>query len=139
MNANDEYSPKLNKVELEFLDFYVREAIDVEKIALYKTGTRVFYEERFYAMVLEMKACVLHEPQDEYVISWPENWWEHFKDRWFPKWAKKKWPIKREAHRIKISLLYPKFKISLPDEYKNPRVDIQKCWDSSLDPLGSSK
>jgi len=103
----------VNKVDLKLLDFYVREVIDEEEIALYKESKH------------------LSEPQDEYIISWPKNWWEHFKDRWFPKWAKKKWPIRKEAHKIKISILYPKFKISLPDEETTCRVSIYKCWDDA--------
>jgi hypothetical protein len=27
-------------------------------------------------------------------VQYPETWWEHFKQRWLPKWALKRWPVK---------------------------------------------
>lgn len=29
-------------------------------------------------------------------VSWPKDWWEHFKLRWFPFWALARWPVKFE-------------------------------------------
>lgn len=41
-------------------------------------------------------------------IAYPSDWWQHFKERWFPTWAKKKWPVKRETTTVGISAVYPK-------------------------------
>jgi hypothetical protein len=27
------------------------------------------------------------------VLEVPANWWEHLKERWFPQWALKRWPV----------------------------------------------
>ena len=32
--------------------------------------------------------------QETPIIHFPRDWWQHFKLRWFPKWAQKKTPIK---------------------------------------------
>lgn len=29
------------------------------------------------------------------VETWPATWWDAFKDRWFPAWAKRRWPVER--------------------------------------------
>lgn len=29
----------------------------------------------------------------------PADWWEAFKDRWFPKWALKRWPVEWEVRK----------------------------------------
>lgn len=34
--------------------------------------------------------------QEEPIEEIPADWWQHFKLRWFPKWAKKKWPVRYE-------------------------------------------
>lgn len=31
--------------------------------------------------------------QEEDVAHYPSNWKQAFKERWFPAWAKKKWPV----------------------------------------------
>ncbi len=28
--------------------------------------------------------------------QWPADWWQHFKQRWFPCWAKARWPVQME-------------------------------------------
>jgi len=28
---------------------------------------------------------------------WPKDWWQAFKDRWFPAWALKRWPVQWET------------------------------------------
>jgi hypothetical protein len=33
------------------------------------------------------------------VDKWPATWWDAFKDRWFPAWAKRRWPV--EWRRLK--------------------------------------
>lgn len=32
--------------------------------------------------------------------EWPEDWWEAFRERWFPAWWLKRWPVK--CHRIAL-------------------------------------
>ena len=31
--------------------------------------------------------------REQRILRVPANWWEHFKQRWFPKWALKRWPV----------------------------------------------
>lgn len=33
--------------------------------------------------------------------KYPADWWQAFKERWFPKWAKRKWPVRYS--RIDVS------------------------------------
>ncbi len=46
-------------------------------------------------VVVELESY-LHGIEDVPILikkQWPKTWWEHFKERWFPKWALKKWPV----------------------------------------------
>lgn len=29
----------------------------------------------------------------ELEVEVPADWWQHFKERWFPAWARKRWPV----------------------------------------------
>lgn len=43
---------------------------------------------------------------------YPASWWQHLKERWFPRWAKRRWPVQYETIRIDAKAVYPK--ISMP-------------------------
>lgn len=33
--------------------------------------------------------------------AWPENWWEAFKERWFPGWLLRRYPVKMKSINIR--------------------------------------
>ena len=45
---------------------------------------------------------VLHD-----VISYPANWKEAFKERWYPAWAKDKWPVRYATKTFDVRELVP--------------------------------
>lgn len=50
-------------------------------------------------LISSVRVFVLtNEVQEEVLkhVYVPLNWWEHFKDRWFPLWAKGRWPVVRK-------------------------------------------
>lgn len=54
-------------------------------------------------MVFEIYAYVTGKVIDKIHVDveYPSDWWEAFKDRWFPEWMLRKWPVKMT--RIKIN------------------------------------
>lgn len=38
-------------------------------------------------------------PGERIVIhrQWPRTWWDAFKERWFPAWAKDRWPVEYDS------------------------------------------
>jgi len=44
------------------------------------------------------------------VITYPKDWWEAFKERWFPRFILKKHPVKYKVFKISAKALYPEFK-----------------------------
>lgn len=50
----------------------------------------------FNEMIFALKTYVLGLADERIRIykEWPENWWEAFKDRWFPTWLKNKYPVR---------------------------------------------
>lgn len=43
-------------------------------------------------------------------IVYPENWWEAFKERWFPEFLKNKYPVQYTTHHIEFDVFYPDFR-----------------------------
>lgn len=41
------------------------------------------------------------------IVRWPADWWQAIKDRFFPAWAKRKWPIVYEVRRFEAARLLP--------------------------------
>lgn len=40
-------------------------------------------------------------------IKYPQDWWQSFKERWFPDWALSRWPVRYKVHEIKAEALFP--------------------------------
>jgi len=45
-------------------------------------------------------------------FEWPATWWDALKARWFPGWAKRRWPVRLERHSVEVQALYPQ--VSVP-------------------------
>lgn len=68
---------------------------------------------------------IQHEEQSTEVVcefSAPADWWQHFKQRWFPAWALRRWPValkketqrKSVTHKFECRALFPDFKYEAP-------------------------
>lgn len=47
-------------------------------------------------------------------ISYPRDWWESFKERWFPDWVLSKWPVVYTKVIIDVRAIYPNFRPAMP-------------------------
>jgi hypothetical protein len=66
--------------------------------------------------VVKMKALLWGELAKREEATYPADWWQAFKDRWFPAWAKRRWPVGYVTVVLDARILYPELKISLPDQ-----------------------
>ena len=67
-------------------------------------------------IVFQIKNYFWGEKSPELIIEYPLNWWQAFKQRWFPQWALKRWPVILKVHHLNVLTIYPDLKISLPKE-----------------------
>ena len=70
----------------------------------------------FESYAVEIRGYVWSEPVQYKEIKYPADWWQAFKARWFPDWAKMRWPVEYMVHVIDIKAVYPEFRPSVPDE-----------------------
>lgn len=69
-----------------------------------------FYEDYVSdCLVMEIQRFYACERTDVQTISYPDNWWEAFKERWFPKKWLDRNPVKYKTHHISFDILYPDF------------------------------
>lgn len=49
---------------------------------------------------------MLRKSLDIIRIEYPATWWDAVKDRWYPAWAKKRWPVNYTIHKLDIGAIY---------------------------------
>ena len=65
------------------------------------------------SIVFQVKVGILGREIERVECRWPADWREAFKQRWFPEWALKRWPVREEIRRLVARELYPK--VAMPD------------------------
>ena len=56
------------------------------------------------------------------VVRYPADWWQAFKNHWFPTWALQRWPVEYHTERLEAWEVYPK--LSVPGY--EPKIIIRK-------------
>jgi len=67
------------------------------------------YESRdlFDNLIHELRVTLAGEVQKPIVIESPEDWWQHFKQRFFKwKWLQRKYPVKLKRTTVDVKMLY---------------------------------
>jgi hypothetical protein len=97
---------------MDHLEFREHKDMVLEKIQFYsKTycsllpdiNTNVYFDETAKSMVLNLRAIILGRELGE--VRLPANWWEAFKERFFPEFLRKYFPVKYRV--ITYKSLYP--------------------------------
>lgn len=102
-------------VQLELRHFYAQTRIS-ELVAVENIHIEQVIHQSVGDLVLQLRACVAGERISE--INYPSDWWQAFKQRWFPVWAQKRWPVKWD--RYQIDLHYP----HVPIAGGRPRIAV---------------
>jgi hypothetical protein len=117
---------QFNEVKLERFKFAIQQVFDEQ--ALFGEPPRIDIQEhtRFMAdqaiMTIRQNIWGLEVQRQE--CKWPADWWQAFKERWYPEWAKKRWPVRYEQYVITARELYPQ--VSLPPDRYNAVIAIDK-------------
>jgi hypothetical protein len=87
---------------------------------------------RVGAVILQFRARVAGERLKREEVRYPADWWQAFKDRWFPMWAKRRWPVRHSVVVLEARGLYPM--MALPDR---PDAHIDVLVDRQPDTWGA--
>jgi len=66
----------------------------------------------------------------ESTVTYPADWWQAFKDRWFPGWALKRWPVKFRTFDMTAYQTYPEIKIPSPAGPIVYHVAERESWEN---------
>ncbi len=67
--------------------------------------------ERF---LIKLRALVTAEQIEDTEIAYPADWWQAVKQRFAPRWALRRWPVRMERYSFEAHRLYPR--VSWPSE-----------------------
>jgi len=116
---------RIKLVVLQYITQELAEQFAIEPKAEIHTATDWMGQEIVLRVVQEVYGNELERIEAVY----PADWWEAFKERWLPAWAKKRWPVKHKKVQLVAQELYPK--LSAP-QY-NPVLHLHKYtpgeWD----------
>jgi hypothetical protein len=105
--------PNYTQVALERIEFCVRAAISHHLLADCHGSNHLdmTIDHATGDLVVTLTAGVWGETSDatEREYSWPANWKEAFKDRWFKGWMRKCWPTQHTEKHFTVKALYPGF------------------------------
>lgn len=91
--------------EWSWRHFYTNVCIDKKYLLNHKL--QVVLPHSMESAVLQITTMVAGERVKE--IAYPLDWWQAFKERWFPKIILKRWPVR--YHRWKVDFLYPELEV----------------------------
>jgi len=126
MNRWDEFIeppelPKFDEVTLERFDAVARTVFANETlVSLGNLELRHFIDERICGLVYELRAHLASEKLSRIDVKYPKDWWQAFKEHWFPKWLLKRYPVQYHEEHYDVRAFYPK--VSLPQEQHYVRI-----------------
>ncbi len=113
MNLEDE-------IQVEFIRF----GINVQLSDIEIESSRLGATEQMIARVRFTLASREMWIEPQWIAKHPASWWDAFKERWFPDWLQRHFPLSytRIYHDVKHYHLYPK--MAIPESRSDPLI----CW-----------
>lgn len=125
--SSEEVLPSLKEYEIQEIVLNIERMGALRKIPLrYVDVDRVEFscsiERCMGEMVLSIDHYVATQQLERIEVKYPADWWQHLKQRWYPIWAIKRWPVKYTCQQMEAKALYPKIALPNKDPYVVMRV-----------------
>lgn len=102
-------SLSIERIRLEARRFLCEQRIDINELGPIKL--RMIEEEIGRRFVVQLQQAVASRKYDVKTVRFPADWRQAFKERWFPKWALKRWPVKYQEVTMEANAYYPDIQI----------------------------
>ena len=83
----------MTEVTLDVTQLAVEASIPIKSLRLSEQ-----HNAQYRAKTFQMMLSALTKPYES--ISYPADWWQSFKLRWLPRWAKDRWPVRMEMQQF---------------------------------------
>jgi hypothetical protein len=119
-----EYGPDIRTLEFSRLGFATN--YELADVVLARGELSTFRDE-MRAITIARFISFLYARTVE---RWPATWWDAFKERWFPAWAKKRWPVEWTTLKQLVPTL------EAPTGHQTLYVAVGGAYDQRLYPHG---
>lgn len=78
----------------------------------------------FYGRGIAMRVVAFHYGDEQQVVEvrYPADWWQHVKQRFAPRWALRRWPVRLAVQKVEARVIYPNLRVTMPNEQHVPIV-----------------
>ena len=97
---------KLKYVVLQWLDKEFMVSVDFSMHTSFLTDN----------LVMRVRGFVWAEEIDVVDIRYPRDWWQAFKERWFPRWLRTRYPVEYKEHHVDFMAKFPEYNYNPPSE-----------------------
>ena len=107
-------SSKIKQIVLDKIPISVRQTMS--PVLLNNLDLEIFTD-KLVGRIFQLNSFVLGEIIDDVYCRYPENWWQAFRERFFPAWWLKKYPVRYVERNINVYRTYPFFNLSIPEDF----------------------
>jgi len=117
---------KVRHVELEATEFVVSHLVDLDAGERYNTVVEAtFRPDLVDVMQMTMRRTVWGQTNKGVAkVSYPANWWQHVKQRFFPSWALAWWPVLKTTEIFDAKTLAPELVLPNRDGKRTAVIHI---------------
>jgi nuclear transport factor 2 (NTF2) superfamily protein len=94
---------RMKLVALQYITQELSESFVIEPKVEINTMLKFSLDE----MAIRITQEVYGREMDRIEVRYPADWWQAFKERWFPTWAKERWPVRETVVDMVARELYP--------------------------------
>jgi len=95
------------------LDVYARTAITpeiIERLRVKPAGAEIQFLRGFLGRELVAQVHMWFATRKHVErVQWPTDWWEAVKERFAPRWARERWPVRYTAKELDARAIWPSF------------------------------
>lgn len=96
---------EIERKQLEMMRYAVQMSLD-DRLMMDAISAEV-YHDAAHRMICTLTYDVYGEKREPRRVQWPATWWDAFKQRWFPKWWLRRWPVRYAFAEFRCTQLYP--------------------------------
>ena len=88
----------ISRIELERIQVAVSRSLSSASLDSIASSVRADFLDGYFSrdVTLTFRAFLYGNGRETWKCEWPADWWQHFKKRWFPRWALRRWPVRME-------------------------------------------
>lgn len=104
--ANESYTATTDVYPWDAVVYGMRKEVSGHELKFANAQARLL-EDIAGHLELELKAYVATMHTPEHAVCYPATWWDAFKERWYPAWAKRRWGVRMARVAVSFDVLYP--------------------------------